>query len=65
MIEFPEIGKYADVAAALRLSIKTIYKMTCKKVFARGIYLGRGQFNMSRLKECIEKNGTYLKQAAA
>ncbi len=57
-----EIVRYDDVAAFLRLSKKTIYKMTCQKRFPIGVYLGQGRFNFSRLKECIEKNGTYLRK---
>ena len=63
-ITLPVIGTYREVANYLKLSRKTIYKMTCKRQFARGIYLGRGRFNMSKLKECIEKKGTYLHEAA-
>ena len=61
-ITLPAIGTYQEVADYLKLSRKTVYKMCCKKVFARGIYLGRGRFNMSRLKECIEQKGTYLQK---
>ena len=61
MIQLPEIGTYAEVAAYLRLSIRTCYKMSCRRDFAHGIYLGRGRFNLARLKHCVEEKGTYLK----
>ena len=65
VIEMPEIGTYAEVAAYLRLSRKTVYKMCSQDTFRKGVYLGRGRFNLSRLKECIEKNGTYLRDKRA
>ena len=62
MIQLPEIGTYEDMAACLKLSRKTVYKMVCHGDFKRGIYLGRGRFNIDRLKTCIEKEGTYLNE---
>lgn len=62
MIELPEIGDYKTVAAYLKLSRKTVYRMTSTKEFRRGIYLGRGRFNLAKLKTCIEKYGTYLSE---
>jgi predicted DNA-binding transcriptional regulator AlpA len=58
MIDFPEIGTYSDVAQALRMSKKTIYKKVSLKHFRKGIYIGSGRFNMSKLQKCIEKDGT-------
>ncbi len=60
MMQFPEIGTYEDVASCLKLSRKTVYKTVCLKEFKKGIYLGRGRFNMEKLKKCIENEGTYL-----
>lgn len=59
-IELPEIVTYEEVATYLRLSIKAIYQMVHRKEFRKGIYLGRGRFNMSKLRYCIDQYGTYL-----
>lgn len=59
MLEMPEIGTYKDVASYLKLARATIYRMVCAGEFKKGIYLGRGRFNMSYLKSCIE-NGSFL-----
>ena len=57
---FPEIGTYIEVAFLLKMSTKTIYAY--KSRFPRGVYLGHGRFNISRLKNHIEKNGTFLRE---
>ena len=62
MIELPEIGTFEDVMRYLKLARQTIYRMACKKEFRHGIYLGRGRFNMHKLKYCIEKHGSYLRE---
>lgn len=63
-VELPEIGDYNTVAAYLKLARKTLYRMTSQGEFRRGIYLGRGRFNLAKLKMCIEKYGTYLNHGA-
>jgi len=65
VIQLPEIGTYADIAACLKLSRKTVYKLVCLREFKKGIYLGRGRFNIERLKICIERDGTYLNERNA
>lgn len=62
VIPMPAIGTYTDVAGYLKLARRTLYKMTCERRFRQGIYLGGGRFNLSRLRECIEKHGSYLRQ---
>lgn len=61
-ISFPMIGKAADVAAILRKSKKTIQNMVTRERFKKGVYIGDGRFNLSRLKEFIEQ-GSYLRTA--
>lgn len=56
----PEIGTYSEVAAYLRYSRKTLYKLVCNKEFKKGVYLGGGRFNMDKLRKCIEMEGTFL-----
>lgn len=60
-VEMPTIGTYEDVAQYLKLQKSTVYRMTCRKEFRPGIYIGQGRFNMSRLAECIQ-NGTHLQK---
>jgi predicted DNA-binding transcriptional regulator AlpA len=60
-ITMPTIGTYSQVAEYLQLARATVYRMTCRKQFKPGIYLGQGRFSMSRLRECIEA-GSYLHQ---
>lgn len=64
-ITMPEIATYAEVAQYLKLSRRTVYKMCSLGDFRRGVYLGRGRFNMSRLRDCIEREGSYLKDRRA
>ena len=61
----PMLGTYTDIAAFLRLSRKTVYKMVCHKDFKKGIYLGRGRFNMDKLRAYIEQDGRYLNERCA
>ena len=56
----PLIGKAEDVARLLLKSRKRVQNMVATKRFKAGIYIGDGRFNMSRLKESIEK-GSYLR----
>ena len=61
VIEMPEIGTTEDMARILRLKRRTVYNMVCRKDFRKGIYLGRGRYNLSRLKQCIEESASYLR----
>ncbi len=63
MIEMPEIARTDEVRTFLRVdSASTFYKWMSGKKFKPGIYLGYGRFNMSRLKQCIENEGRFLKR---
>jgi excisionase family DNA binding protein len=59
-IELPEIVTYEEIASYLRLSRKAIYQMVHRNELKKGIYLGRGRFNMSKLRYCIDQHGTHL-----
>jgi len=63
-VDFPQLANYAEVAALLKLSKSTIYKMVHYRMFPPGVYLRHGRFNLTRLKEYIERNGTFLTKAA-
>ena len=57
---FPEIGTVEDVARLLKYSKKTIYKWTSARLFPRGVVIARGRYNLTRLKDTIEKNDSFL-----
>jgi len=63
-VDFPQLANYAEVAALLKLSKSTVYKMVHFRMFPPGVYLRHGRFNLTRLKESIERNGTFLTKAA-
>ena len=65
MISMPVIATYEDVAAYLKLSKKTVYKMVCEGVFPSGVYIGHGRFNLTRLADHIDKHGSFLRKKAA
>jgi predicted DNA-binding transcriptional regulator AlpA len=65
MNEFPEIGTVDDVARFLKYSKKTIYKWSSERVFPRGVVIGKARFNMTKLKECIEREGQFLTRRSA
>ena len=60
MVEMPEIATTSEIRRYLRVPAPTLYRWMSKGHFRRGIYLGRGRFNMQKLKYCIEKYGTFL-----
>ena len=60
-LSMPVIATYGEISDYLKLSRKTVYKMVCEKRFRPGIYIGQGRFNMSRLRDDIEKRGSYLR----
>ncbi len=60
-MDFPEIATYSEVAKALRLSKSTLYSMVSRKELKRGIYIGQGRFNMTRLKDCVVNEGSILR----
>lgn len=50
-IAMPEIATAEEVAAYLKISLKTVYNYS--GIWIPGIYLGRGRYSMVRLKEAI------------
>jgi len=62
---FPDIGTVSDVARLLKYSKKTVYKWTSARAFPRGVVIGRGRFNLTRLRESIEANACFLTRKAA
>lgn len=54
MILMPEIGTADDVAGYLNVSKRTVYNLTAQGLWCPGIYIGRGKYNIDRLKLCIE-----------
>ena len=63
-VDFPKLANYEEVAEVLRLKKSTVYKMVHYRMFPAGVYLRHGRFNLTRLKEYIERNGTFLTKAA-
>lgn len=49
----PEIATTEQVAEYLKLEQRTVYNYTGSKAWVKGVYLGRGRYNMTRLKEAI------------
>lgn len=64
-LTFPDIGTVDDVARLLKYSKKTVYKWTSAHAFPRGVVIGRGRYNLTRLRESIEKGETFLTRKAA
>lgn len=62
MPDMPQLATYNEVASYLGKPVKTIYNMVTRKAFKPGIYIGDGRFNMTRLKDAIEKGGGYLRR---
>ena len=54
MLTMPEVGNYDDVCKLLHRSKQTVYIWACYGKFPKGVYLGKGIFNMSRLLACME-----------
>lgn len=61
-VEMPILADYAEVAKYLGKPLKTLYNMVGRNAFKQGIYIGDGKFNMTRLRDAIEKGG-YLRRA--
>lgn len=61
-IELPEIGTYAQMAAWTHKSHDTVYRWTCRKKLKPGCYLGHGMFNFRRIKDYLEKTGSFLRE---
>ena len=59
-IIMPETGSYDDVCTILKRKKQTVYIWASRGEFPKGVYLGRGIFNLSRLLECMQ-NGILLK----
>jgi len=59
MTDFPEIVKAKDVAQLLKLSPRTVFNMASAGKFARGVYIGCGRYNLTKLKECIIQDNTW------
>lgn len=55
-MELSTIGTYQDAADFLKMSKKTIYKKVSLGHFRKGIYIGSGRFNLSRLQQYLDKN---------
>ena len=54
LIEMPEIVGYSEISKLLKRSPQTVYTYVCYKKFPRGVYIGGGRFNLTRLLACME-----------
>jgi len=57
----PEIGTYKDFILMSRKSYSTVSRWVCRRKLKTGVYIGHGMFNLSRVREYLDKDGTFLK----
>lgn len=62
-IVMPRIGSYADMQKFTGRSYTTVARWVCRKKLKPGVYIGNGMFNMSRIVDYLEKQGTFLREA--
>jgi hypothetical protein len=62
-IVLPRIGSYADLQRLTGRSYATVTRWTCRRQLRPGIYVGNGMFNLSRIRDCLEKGESFLRVA--
>jgi hypothetical protein len=59
-IELPRLGKYKDMQKLTGRSYQTIARWVCRRKLRPGVYVGKGMFNLSRVRELFDREESFF-----
>jgi hypothetical protein len=60
-IILPQIGGYSDMQRLTGRSYASVTRWVCRRQLRPGVYIGNGLFNMSRIRDYLNEDKSFLR----